>query len=985
MARRQANPVFQQHAHQNTDTNVMFAKTSQSLGVVLRRARASGFLELSDRRLRALPVEAYAPTPEDLDPDEKFWEIVELRSLDATGNLFDELPGDWRSVGTLRQLRVGKNRLCALPEGIFADLPNLEVLDCGDNQIRHLPGFQGCGASLKTLLAPRNRLQALDAGVLGLAALEALDVGGNVDLKCLPRLPERLQKVDAENCGLTVVDRLPEEARTLCLSKNRLSEGVDVRHCRWLTYLDLRSNGMATYAIPDLPNLSHVFLGHNGLGDVALERPSDALAHVDLGANRLRHLPPALGACGGLQSIDASNNDLGEVPAALGYLPKLHRLSLEGNPLRTLRRDLLTQGCDRLKAYLRTRGPSLLPEEAELARPSSSGDDRLDARSLANGVRDPESRGVLDLKGRKLERCPLSRDDARTIRDDLAADDGLDEYVADPRKRALVAKVQVVDASNNDLAQPPEAAVLLELGPALSELKLCRNKLSALPLAALARVPLKRLDCRENAIDRDEFLDAVSPLGAHLTELDASSNRLRAVPRSVFACVALRSLRLPRNAIAGDLQRGWGALVSLETLDVADNRLTSLGDVHAAPRLRVLDLANNSIRNVPPELGLCPELRTLVLHGNPQRSVRAADLPRDTPKVLAKLRDRLPANVGDRAPSPLEPSGRGRRGQPKDPLGPEASPRWRDAYDTRSPRLHEGHSPRALVDDRPPGSPPAQRSRPGSSDVVEHPRHQRVARLKCPVGEPDTPPPPLDSPPPPLDSPPPPLDSPPPPPGSSFGSRLRGLVPNRDMAWSPDFGDARVAPAVLKYGSPRGRDLNAPPSPLDLGGGARGDVVVGAWEGEADDETQPVLGRPVNISTAKREFRDRAMAWSPDPRDKAQRPPRRNLDLGPSAPFAKPIPRVSPRLGGSDHNLGLGDPSPNAARRLRKPVPKPRAARDAADQEALLVLQSKVNDLNSMLRHQDGALSQAKRFALKKQLARANADKIRFERELASR
>ena len=189
-----------------------------------------------------------------------------------------------------------------------------------------------------------------------------------------------------------------------------------------------------------------------------------------------------------------------------------------------------------------------------------------------------------------------------------------------------LAKVQVVDASNNDLAQPPEAAVLLELGPALSELKLCRNKLSALPLAALARVPLKRLDCRENAIDRDEFLDAVSPLGAHLTELDASSNRLRAVPRSVFACVALRSLRLPRNAIAGDLQRGWGALVSLETLDVADNRLTSLGDVHAAPRLRVLDLANNSIRNVPPELGLCPELRTLVLHGNPQRSVRAADL-----------------------------------------------------------------------------------------------------------------------------------------------------------------------------------------------------------------------------------------------------------------------------------------------------------------------------------------------------------------------
>ncbi|KAH8058159.1 hypothetical protein JL722_6010 [Aureococcus anophagefferens] len=655
----------------------MFAKTSQSLGVVLRRARASGFLELSDRRLRALPVEAYAPTPEDLDPDEKFWEIVELRSLDATGNLFDELPGDWRSVGTLRQLRVGKNRLCALPEGIFADLPNLEVLDCGDNQIRHLPGFQGCGASLKTLLAPRNRLQAPTLAS-GLAALEALDVGGNVDLKCLPRLPERLQKVDAENCGLTVVDRLRRRlGRSACPRTG--SPRAPTRHCRWLTYLDLRSNGMATYAIPDLPNLSHVFLGHNGLGDVALEKPptrrASTSARTGSATSRRRSIR------GGLQSIDASNNDLGEVPAALGYL-QAPSVVAGGQPAADAAARPADAGLRPAQGLSRTRGPSLLPEEAELARPSSSGDDRLDLRFRERRPR-PESRGVLDLKGRKLERCPLSRDDARTIRDDLAADDGLDEYVADPRKRALVAKVQVVDASNNDLAQPPEAAVLLELGPALSELKLCRNKLSALPLAALARVPLKRLDCRENAIDRDEFLDAVSPLGAHLTELDASSNRLRAVPR---------------------------------------------------------------------------------------------------------------------------PSSRRRAAEP----------------------------------------PPA-------------------------------------------------------------AERHRGRLAKR-------------------------------------------------------------LGRA-----------------RPDPRDKAQRPPRRNLDLGPSAPFAKPIPRVSPRLGGSDHNLGLGDPSPNAARRLRKPLPKPRAARDAADQEALLVLQSKVNDLNSMLRHQDGALSQAKRFALKKQLARANADKIRFERELASR
>ena len=108
-------------------------------------------------------------------------------------------------------------------------------------------------------------------------------------------------------------------------------------------------------------------------------------------------------------------------------------------------------------------------------------------------------------------------------------------------------------------------------------------------------------------------------------------------------------------------------LVSLETLDVADNRIGGLGDVHRAPRLRVLDLANNSIRAVPPELGLSPELRTLVLHGNPQRSVRAADLPRDTAVVLERLRGRLP----DAPPAPAAPS--------MAPRG-DVSPRWREAF-----------------------------------------------------------------------------------------------------------------------------------------------------------------------------------------------------------------------------------------------------------------------------------------------------------------
>ena len=226
MHRRQANPAFHASAQEaGGSMNVMAAKTSQSLQVVLRRARATGVLELCDRRLRELPPQSYAPTPDDLDPDEKFWEIVELRALDASVNGIEELPTDWRGVGTLRQLRLGRNRLSAVPDAVLGDLELLETLDVGDNELRALPNL-ALGRRLKELKAPRNRLERFDAAAFrDCPCLEALDVGGNVDLGALPRLPPTVRKLDAENCGLVSVDRLPDELRTLVLAKNRAGKG----------------------------------------------------------------------------------------------------------------------------------------------------------------------------------------------------------------------------------------------------------------------------------------------------------------------------------------------------------------------------------------------------------------------------------------------------------------------------------------------------------------------------------------------------------------------------------------------------------------------------------------------------------------------------------------------------------------------------------------------------------------------------------------
>ncbi len=59
--------------------------------------------------------------------------------------------------------------------------------------------------------------------------------------------------------------------------------------------------------------------------------------------------------------------------------------------------------------------------------------------------------------------------------------------------------------------------------------------------------------------------------------------------------------------------------------------------------LAVLDLQNNSIETVPPELGQLTQLKNLQLEGNAFRVPRPQILVKGTEAVMAYLRDRMPS------------------------------------------------------------------------------------------------------------------------------------------------------------------------------------------------------------------------------------------------------------------------------------------------------------------------------------------------------
>ncbi|CAN0171155.1 unnamed protein product, partial [Ectocarpus fasciculatus] len=149
----------------------------------------------------------------------------------------------------------------------------------------------------------------------------------------------------------------------------------------------------------------------------------------------------------------------------------------------------------------------------------------------------------------------------------------------------------------------------------LTTIEADNNGLSALP-NALARMAIYRLSLRRNSLSSSAAVEAFLappaiappgslPLSISIRELDLSSNDLGEVPPAIFACRGLQTLVLAYNPLSDVSGLPWAALGSLETLDLSNNRLRSLGDVVLMTWLRRLNLENNNISPVPLELGLC--------------------------------------------------------------------------------------------------------------------------------------------------------------------------------------------------------------------------------------------------------------------------------------------------------------------------------------------------------------------------------------------
>ncbi|XP_067135342.1 leucine-rich repeat-containing protein 40-like [Centruroides vittatus] len=580
---------------------------------IIKQARKSGQLNLTNRGMIEVPDvvwnintltleenKSLSLSMDETDGD-RWWDQVDLTKLNLSSNSLISLSPDIKILTALKVLDLHDNQLVSLPDTL-GDLIHLVKLNLSHNRLESLPYSVFELKELQFLSLQHNQLPELSDDISNLSLLEELDISYN-KLKTIPPAIGFLSRVMVFNLSNNCLTSLPLEIgdmtaiRRLELTNNNLAvlpetignllhlEQLYVQH-NDLAYLPLFSN---------CNNLKELHVGHNKITEI----PSDVLETLlnvrtlDLRSNKISKIPDEITWLQSLERFDLTNNNLSGLPYTLGILPHLKSLSIEGNSMRSIRRDIIQRGTVQLLKWLRSR--------IEDPRVLSAARNRHSSGEIDNGECDIlQHCDKYTLKS--SHSLIYSNKDMKLIPDDAI-------------KLAAEAEVNVVDFSKNHLISIPDCFELLT--EKLIELNLGFNKLTNLP-AFLGSCP-------------------------HLTYLDLRNNQVESLPEEFVSLEMLREINLSYNRFK-EIPQVLFRLKKLEILFVSDNQIQKL-DVNGLsqlPVLTVLDLRNNDISYVPPELGNLKQLRSLQLEGNSFRSPRTAILAKGTHSLLEYLRDRIP-------------------------------------------------------------------------------------------------------------------------------------------------------------------------------------------------------------------------------------------------------------------------------------------------------------------------------------------------------
>uniref|UniRef100_A0A673JR69 Leucine-rich repeat-containing protein 40 n=1 Tax=Sinocyclocheilus rhinocerous TaxID=307959 RepID=A0A673JR69_9TELE len=557
---------FKRGAH--VDSRAGFRQEKEDCPVpygLLKAARKSGQLNLSGRGLTEVPQSVWrlnTDTPQEAQQNlsfgaaDRWWEQTDLTKLLLSSNKLQSLSEDVKLLSALVVLDIHDNQLSSLPDSI-GDLEQLQKLILSLNKLTELPSGLWRLTNLRCLHLQQNLIEQIPQDLGQLVNLDDLDLSNN-HLMDIPESLVNLKNLVKLNLSCNKLKSLPpaiSQMKNLIMldcSQNQLESIPPVlAQMESLEQLYLRHNKLRF--LPELPcckTLKELHCGNNQIEILEADhlKHLSALSFLELRDNKVKSLPEEITLLQGLERLDLTNNDISSLPCGLGTLPKLKSLTLEGNPLRGIRRDVLTKGTGELLKYLRSRQPDGGSKEEPKTAMTLPSQAKINVHAI-----------------KTLKTLDYSEKHEASIPDEVF--DAVDD-----------SPVANVNFSKNQLMAVPS-----------------RNNL-------LISLPME--------------LEGLTKLRSVIL----SFNRFKSFPEVLYRISSLETILISNNQVGGIDP------VQMKTLN----------------NLSTLDLSNNDIMQVPPELGNCTSLRALMLDGNPFRNPRAAILSKGTDAVLEYLRSRIP-------------------------------------------------------------------------------------------------------------------------------------------------------------------------------------------------------------------------------------------------------------------------------------------------------------------------------------------------------
>ena len=564
---------------------------------ILKQARKTGILNLQNRGLTSLPSNIWnLNKPQEnctdtFDADERWWEFVELTKLNLASNEISSISEELVNYPSLVTLDFHDNKLAFLPDA-FSKLEHLKKIDLSYNFLEAMPCLNSA-KSIIVLLLQHNKITELLLYDNPMSHCELLDLSHNA----LTQLTSQINNMIS--------------LRSLNLSSNMLSTFPMLSNLRHLSMLNLNNNKLKSLpecfcnfpslkqlyarnnALRSLPNLQscdqllELYLGNNSL-TIIPENLSKSITILELRDNKINDVPQSITSFTKLERFDIANNNVSKLPPVMGNMLSIKVIALDGNPLRTIRRDIINRGTQAVLKHLKSR--IVLSND--------------DLKNVQKAAALPQSSQLVEHK-KKHELLSMGK---LTL---------TKESVAEVEKRLFEAsEISLFDISvtHCSLMVLPESLLLQKNN--LKVLNVSSNKLTNLP----------------------------SSIGTliFLTHADFSNNILSDLPMQFQNLVLLREVNLSNNKLK-NFPDCLYEMKQLEHIFVDNNQISNISalSIQKLESLMTLSLQNNSISQVPPELGLLKKLQTLKLEGNIFRIPRQSIVQKGSLAIIEYLRSRL--------------------------------------------------------------------------------------------------------------------------------------------------------------------------------------------------------------------------------------------------------------------------------------------------------------------------------------------------------